>query len=80
MCNEVNGLLVPVRNTKALMAAMLRLYDDAALSADMGAASLIRARNRFDARIVARSVLDHFDLSTGDSFADTAAASVGTAA
>ena len=58
----VNGILVPVRDTAALVRAMVRLSDSADLRARMGQAGLACARARYDAGVVARSVLEHFDL------------------
>jgi glycosyltransferase involved in cell wall biosynthesis len=51
------GILVPVRNPKALAAALSRLAGDAALRARLGAAGLARARTLYDeAKIVERQI------------------------
>jgi glycosyltransferase involved in cell wall biosynthesis len=43
----VTALMVPPQNTDALVAALLRLRDDAALRARLGQAGLTEARARF---------------------------------
>ncbi len=49
------GLLVPVRDAKALAAALQRLAGDPALRAKLGTAGLVRARDLYDeAKVVAR--------------------------
>jgi glycosyltransferase involved in cell wall biosynthesis len=49
--------LVPVRDPKALAAALARLAGDAALRARFGAAGLARARTLYDeAKIVERQI------------------------
>ena len=53
----VNGLLVPVKDVDGLAAAMIRLCDDAALRAEMGAKGRQIAVEKYDAGAVARSVL-----------------------
>lgn len=69
----VNGLLVPVRDTQALVRVMVWLGDSAELRARMGQAGLACARARYDAGVVARSVLEHFDLQIGPELAEPAA-------
>ncbi|MFM7052902.1 MAG: glycosyltransferase family 4 protein [Planctomycetota bacterium] len=54
----VNGLLVPARDARALADACLRLADDPAAVARMGAASAALARRRFDARLVNAAIAD----------------------
>lgn len=66
----VNGILVPVRDTAALVRAMVLLCDDVGLRARMGQAGLACARARYDAGVVARSVLEHFDLQIGPELAE----------
>lgn len=46
--DEVNGLLVPPRDPKALAGAMVRLLEDPDLLSRMGAQSLAMARERFE--------------------------------
>jgi len=54
---EQTGLLVPVRNTQALSAALNRLAADAPLRARMGQAGLDRARTEFnESHIIARTL------------------------
>jgi glycosyltransferase involved in cell wall biosynthesis len=51
------GLLVPVRDPKALAAALARLAGDAPLRARLGTAGLVRARDLYDeAKVVARQL------------------------
>lgn len=51
------GILVPARNAAALATALLRLIDDAALRARMGAAGRARALSQFDeSKVVARQI------------------------
>ena len=51
------GLLVPVRDTKALAAALAQLASNPALRAKLGAAGLVRARDLYDeAKIVERQI------------------------
>ena len=58
----VNGLLVPPRASKHLADAMLELAQDAEKRSVMGAASRMRAVERFDANQVARIILDALSL------------------
>jgi glycosyltransferase involved in cell wall biosynthesis len=53
-----NGLLVPVGDVTALTAAIERIGGDARLRAEMSAASLATACQRFDERAVVERVLD----------------------
>jgi glycosyltransferase involved in cell wall biosynthesis len=54
---DETGLLVPVRDSKALAAALARLAGDAALRARLGTAGLARARTLYDeAKIVERQI------------------------
>lgn len=55
--HEVNGLLVPLRNTAALAEALRRLVDDPELRARLGQAGRQRALQEFDERRVCRIVL-----------------------
>ncbi len=55
--HEVSGLRVPVADPEALGAAILRLLDDPALAARLGAAGSARARERYSLR----RVLDDYD-------------------
>ena len=50
--DEVDGLLVPVRDAAALARATARLQDDAALRVRLGAAARAKALAQFDERIV----------------------------
>ena len=54
----VEGLLVPVRDAKALAAAIGRLAADPALRARMGAAARAKALSQFDERIVIGRTLE----------------------
>jgi glycosyltransferase involved in cell wall biosynthesis len=53
----VNGFLVPVRDSEALAASMLRFIDDRSLLASMGAASRRLAESRFDVTKVNAKIL-----------------------
>jgi glycosyltransferase involved in cell wall biosynthesis len=48
----VNGLLVPVKNSAALAAAIARLHEDPALRARLGTAARERVLTHFDERII----------------------------
>ena len=55
--DDVDGLLVPVRDADALAAAIARLLDDAPLRARLGAAARAKALAEFDERIVIAKTL-----------------------
>ena len=55
--HEVNGLLVPVRDAKALARAIARLQDDPALARRLGQAARQKALTEFDERIVIAQTL-----------------------
>jgi glycosyltransferase involved in cell wall biosynthesis len=55
-----NGLLVPVRDARALSAALTTLGDDRARRLAMGRASAARARAHFDERRVVEIVMDTY--------------------
>ena len=54
----VNGLLVPVRDGKALAKAIAQLHDDAALARRLGEAAREKALAEFDDRVVIKQTLD----------------------
>lgn len=54
-----NGFLVRVRSVPELLAAMRQLTQDSQLVAKMGASSRVQAEIRYDARVVAREVVQH---------------------
>jgi glycosyltransferase involved in cell wall biosynthesis len=54
----VEGLLVPPRDAQALARACLRLGDDAAMRAAMGARARQRAVEQFDVRIVNAAIME----------------------
>jgi ribosomal protein S18 acetylase RimI-like enzyme len=58
--DEINGLLVPVRDSAALASALKRLGNDPATREKMGIASSARARALFDERRVVQIVLDTY--------------------
>jgi glycosyltransferase involved in cell wall biosynthesis len=55
---EPNGLLVPVRDTEALVAAVRRLIEEPGLAERMGRASRAYAEERFEVGRVNRMILD----------------------
>lgn len=58
----VNGLLVPVRDSKALAEAMLALAKNPAIIKQMAAASVERARSLFDSRAISSELADFMRL------------------
>lgn len=56
--DEVDGLIVPVRDAEALAQAIRRLADDPDLAQRLGGAAAKKARERFDERIVIKETLD----------------------
>lgn len=50
--HEVDGLLVPARDARALAAAIARLHEEPGLRAQLGCAARKKALDRFDERIV----------------------------
>ncbi len=56
--NEVNGLLVPVRNSIMLAAAIARLQDQPLLRELLGAEARQKALEQFDERIIIQRTLD----------------------
>lgn len=58
VADGVNGLLVPVKDARALAAAIARLHDGPALRARLGAAARQTALAEFDERIVIKRTLD----------------------
>lgn len=61
--NGVNGFLVPPRNAKALVDAMLRLASDSKLTECMGIEGRRIAERKYDVRLVTRSVMDAMGLA-----------------
>jgi glycosyltransferase involved in cell wall biosynthesis len=59
----LNGFLVPVRDSEALAAAMLRFVDAPELIATMGIESRRLAEQRFDVRVVDSRLIDILELS-----------------
>lgn len=59
--NEVDGLLVPLRNAEALAAAIARIDDDPELAVKMGRAAKAKALREFDERIVIERTLAVYD-------------------
>ncbi|HJU51259.1 MAG TPA: GNAT family N-acetyltransferase [Acidimicrobiia bacterium] len=58
--NGLNGLLVPVRDPKALEQAIKRLGQDPVLRRQMGVAAVSRAKEHFDEERVVSTVLDTY--------------------
>jgi len=72
-CREVvrdgiDGLVVPVRDARALAAAIARLHDDAALRQRLGIAARERVISQFDERIVLRRTLEVYRELLGPAF------------
>ena len=59
--HEVDGLLVPARDAKALARAIARLQDDPALARRLGLAARDKALAEFDERIVIKRTLAVYD-------------------
>lgn len=59
--HEVDGLLIPVRDAEALAAAVVRIDDDPALAARLGAAARAKALERFDERIVIARTMEVYE-------------------
>lgn len=57
----VNGLLVPVKDSKALAEAMIRLIQDPALRERMGKAGRAKIEQEFDEQLVIQKVMDSYD-------------------
>jgi glycosyltransferase involved in cell wall biosynthesis len=54
----VDGLLIPVKDSKALARAIKKLLDDPVLARKLGDAARVKARTQFDERIVIQRTLD----------------------
>lgn len=61
--NDVDGLVVPVKNAIALANAIARLQDDPALRMRLGSAARTRALAEFDEQIVIRRTLEVYEKS-----------------
>ena len=59
--HEVNGLLIPVKDSEALANAIQRLHEDATLRRTLGAAARQRALAEFDERIVLDKTIAVYD-------------------
>ena len=57
-----NGLLVPVKDARALATAIKTLLDDPKLCAEMGAHSRQRAVDEFDVKIIVKQTLETYNL------------------
>ena len=57
----INGLLVPVRDSKALGAAIQKLVDDLEVRKTMGRAGYDKSRRDFDERHICRTVVDTYE-------------------
>jgi len=71
--HEVDGVLVPVRDARALAAAIARLDDAPALRARLGAAARVRALAEFDERLVIARTVAVYDELMSDRAGDVAA-------
>jgi glycosyltransferase involved in cell wall biosynthesis/ribosomal protein S18 acetylase RimI-like enzyme len=58
--NNVDGILVPVRDPEALAAGILRVLEDQPLRARLGSAARARALSRFDEQRVKDSIVTHY--------------------
>lgn len=56
--NEIDGLLVPIKNPKSIADALSRLKDDPALCYRLGRAARAKAVSQFDNKIVIQRTLD----------------------
>lgn len=61
VADGVNGLLVPVRDARAIAAAIARLHDNPGLRHRLGQAARTRALEEFDERIVIRKTLEVYE-------------------
>lgn len=59
--HEVDGLVVPLRNSEALARAIARLLDDAGLRERLGAAARRKAREQFDEAIVNNFTIEVYE-------------------
>ena len=57
----VNGLLVPVKDSKALAEAMIRLIEDPALRERMGKAGRAKVEQEFEERSVIKTVMESYN-------------------
>lgn len=62
--DEVNGLLVPVKDAKALAQAMIRMIRNRGMRALMGKASREKAAREFDERVVIEKILKSYEGAT----------------
>ena len=58
--NGTTGLLVPVRNVEALATAILKLFGDRRLAAEMGMNGQRRIRTQFDSKLVASRLREFY--------------------
>jgi len=59
--NEVDGLLVPARDSRALAIAIARLHDDPVMAAGLGEAAREKALAEFDERIVIKRTMQVYE-------------------
>lgn len=65
--NDVDGLIVPIRDAGALVRAVARLHDDRELRGRLGAAARLKALREFDEQIVnSKTVAVYRELIVGD--------------
>ncbi|HKU51184.1 MAG TPA: glycosyltransferase, partial [Nitrospira sp.] len=57
----VNGLLVPIKDAKALAAAMIRLIEDPALRERMGKAGRAKVEQEFEEQSVIKTVMESYN-------------------